>query len=701
MTLGLGLSALLLGAGCSGATSAGEDPLDPSPAKAEPGAQPAQGPDGEAVDPGPITKGSMREHATDEAWLMEAGEKPRTVDLGWAEAKGYTIIDLSDGWVPYIFSNKTPGLDDAGENTYAARYLDLANDRTDSDGDPLSEHEHNFLELYGIPPSLSVIRGEWKDTAGHVQTCLDEAGYDPEVFRRYSGTIAFQKKKGRTRVKKAKWAKGALDTKMKRARIEAGDYAAAATHETTKHYHRNWRALQDQVDVIAHAQKRFRCEKLFGGSTGEGRFVEGDFDSATHHALAAFEKKHNIMGWGHFTPANFEALSQSALGSIHARLQRVIRERIVQAAGILEDGSSADWKPDFRWKDSQGTEHALRDLVGEFSEVAYETLDMQTPETAKESLEELAQLGGGNFESLLVAIKLPEKPEYYADHMELNTVIDRGDVFYDYPFDDEGNRVGQKRKRKPKLTIYATYLDQKIPLVHWQTTIGSWRTETHEGQEWYAYKNSDVGERVWKDIMAGPSWIPPKSTPLKSLVKRKAKGSKWATVVNYDETGPGYRSAYGLVAAYHIKQVTKKDGTVVELDNQIRTHGSVDYMSIMRRFSHGCHRLYNMNAVRLFSFVLKHRDYIRHGQTKIGFARAFELDGKKHRIFLDTRGYNYELTPPIHVEVTEGRVRGRRRKPFEDFMPKPGIEYDENGEEGEETTEDGFPVPIVPMPDPA
>ena len=40
------------------------------------------------------------------------------------------------------------------------------------------------------------------------------------------------------------------------------------------------------------------------------------------------------------------------------------------------------------------------------------------------------------------------------------------------------------------------------------------------------YKNSDVGARVWKDIMAAPVWIPPATTPPEELIKgywRKGK----------------------------------------------------------------------------------------------------------------------------------------------------------------------------------
>ena len=66
----------------------------------------------------------------------------------------------------------------------------------------------------------------------------------------------------------------------------------------------------------------------------------------------------------------------------------------------------------------------------------------------------------------------------------------------------------------------------------------------------------------------------------------------YARVTNYDETGPGYLSAYGMVAAIHEEMRKGPDGARFS-DNGIRTHGSFDYPSLRGRFSHGCHRLYN------------------------------------------------------------------------------------------------------------
>lgn len=691
----LGLAAIALLAACS--SEAGrEEPVDP----ARGSEVEDEGADGVAsesawdkeLDPGPTTKTSLREHELGEAWVFDPQrlDEPRKLAIDQAEARGYTIVDLGDRWRPYIFTHKTPGADNRSENEYAARYIDLANDRTDHDGDPLAEGEHNYLELYGIPPTLTVLMREWQELP-EIERCLDEADYDPAAFDPAVGTIAFRRKQGRKRLRSWRWAKSKLEKKMRKAgldeAVEAGNYAVAAEHEDLRQTYEYFDGFNREVQIIRNAQIRFRCEKLFNEHGGAGKFDLGDYDGSTHHALANFEKKHDVMGWGHFTTDNIAVLALSPREALHARLTRVLTERVVSAAGIVEDGSARDWKPDFRYTDGDGQKHALRDLVSENTDAALAALGLDDPEQVFTQLEALDALAvedpdhPGEFGELLVAVRLPQLPAYYSEDMEFSAVIDRGDVWYEFPWDEDGNKSSQPRRRYPNLTLYVHYNDQKIPLVHWRTTIGSWRSELHEGKEYYAYKNSDVGDRVWQTIMAAPVWIPPDGTPIKSLTKLKAVDGRRKRVVNYDETGPGYMSAYGLVAAYHVKLHEKSDGTVSVFDNQIRTHGSVDYMSILRRYSHGCHRLYNMNAVRMFSMILQHREYQREGQTKIGAGRRFEYNGKTYTMKLDTRGYKYTLSEPIPVTVTEGRIRGSRRSPAKDPMPKPGVDYSEDEDE--------------------
>ena len=74
---------------------------------------------------------------------------------------------------------------------------------------------------------------------------------------------------------------------------------------------------------------------------------------------------------------------------------------------------------------------------------------------------------------------------------------------------------------------------------------------------------------------------------------------RWQGVVNYDELGPGYLSAYGVVAGYF---VIPGQGDGPDVDDGIRAHGSSDYLSIYSAngYSHGCHRLPNHLAIRLY-----------------------------------------------------------------------------------------------------
>ena len=219
------------------------------------------------------------------------------------------------------------------DSEYRQRYIDLANDRVDADGEKLDDHERNFLELYGIPPSLAVVLRDWQISETEIQPCLDAAKFDPTVFTRFTGVIAYSGKKG-GEVRKARAYRESLAKGLKKAGLDPLNLEAAKDHPTLAATYKSWREIQDRVDVIDHAQRRLRCEKMFVSAEGVGKFEPGVFDSATTHALAAFEKKHAVKGWGHFTPDNLAVLALSQQDSMHRRLLRVVEERTVAGAGI-------------------------------------------------------------------------------------------------------------------------------------------------------------------------------------------------------------------------------------------------------------------------------------------------------------------------------------------------------------------------------
>jgi len=311
-------------------------------------------------------------------------------------------------------------------------------------------------------------------------------------------------------------------------------------------------------------------------------------------------------------------------------------------------------------------------LIGDFVGALLGEMGIATPQDMEAFLRTQSS---ESFATLRVAYEPPPLPSYYAPVMDLSAEIDRGDVWYDVPFGTGGKPLAQRRLRYPTFTLYTTWREQKIPLVRWRTTIGSWRSELGaDGHIYLKYKNSDVGPRVWKSIVAAPAWLPPDKTPGKDLLTKKVLDRRHGavTVVNTEVMGPGFASAYGLAMAIHLKQLP--DGGL--FDNQIRTHGSVDYTSIARRFSHGCHRLVNNRAVRLFDFVLRHRKFVRLGDHRLGdHKRKFSFQGRHYEYSLATRGYYYDLRPPMPITVLEGHVLGAAREPIRQFVRKPGVDY--------------------------
>jgi hypothetical protein len=144
--------------------------------------------------------------------------------------------------------------------------------------------------------------------------------------------------------------------------------------------------------------------------------------------------------------------------------------------------------------------------------------------------------------------------------------------------------------------------------------------------------------------------------------------------VNYDELGPGFLSAYGLIAGYFV--VPGQNGRN-DFDNGVRAHGSSDYLSIYSSngFSHGCHRLPNHLAIRMYSFILRHRTMRVVGDQPMGFNRQFLWKDTVYEMRIPSRGYIYQLDPPLPVNVLEGEIKGEQKKPILGYVPEPWAKY--------------------------
>ncbi|MSP61382.1 MAG: hypothetical protein EXR72_13755 [Myxococcales bacterium] len=655
----LALFAVPLAAALAGCSSSYATAAPPSPAA--PAAPPP-------VDVGPIAALTAHPDLPAERRTVQVvGGAERVVDAEEAVRGGFTLVDLRDQWTPYIF---TEIADPAGApmiNRYRSIFLGLAADRSDADGQPLPAREHNYLELFGIPPTLSVLaarfRGEGAGGQGGGDPC---AAVDLARIRAVTSIPLREAKselKERARI-------DALARKLEglREQAHAATIAELASTESAK--------LTDEVNAVtkalaaraafAEVEKRLRCEGLFAP---RARHATGRFDDAMREAVIRFQRKHKLYDAAALRPDTLAALGRSLLENDHAALVRVLTERVVAAANLLEDGSVGTAAT---YQGASGQTLPVRNLVDESLRAALAQLGLDTPEGA---LAFFRRRSPEDFSWLRVAVKLPPPPEYHSPSMDLSVEIDRGDVIYDPLFDEKGRPTNQTRRRFPMITLRTKYREQIIPLLRWRTTIGGWRSDlASNGYEYYRYKGSDVGPRVWRNVVAGPVWIAPNSTPVRSLVKYKVVQGASQQVVNYDEVGPGYLSAYGLVAAYNV--VPGKDGKP-DWDNGVRVHGSSEILSIRNpnAYSHGCHRLMNHLAVRLFSFVLQHRPVVITGDRTLNFTRQFLWKEDVYEMRLPSRGFWYEFDPPIPVNVLEGNILGKAKKPITIYVPKPEVEY--------------------------
>ncbi len=604
------------------------------------------------------------------ALLVVAGAE-RWVAADAALAAGYSLVDLGDDWTPFIFEEVTDGNGNLMANRYRQVYLGLANDLGDRDGQPLAEGDHNYLELYGVPPTISVLRARTLESQTRMPACADVD------YAKLKAATSIPPRAGKAQ---AKFEKKVEDTAKK---LEA-QRAAAQAQTLDELAQKNPKLAKDVALVQKFAlnrvafpevEKRLGCEGMLTAPPNAKPseiHQPGQFDEPMREAVIKFQHKHMLYDAAALRPETMNALGRTLLENDYAALVRVLTERVVSAANVLEDGSAEGKKGPPTYVNAAGETVPIRNMVDESVKATLTQLDLDTPDKA---LAFFQRHPATELKTLRVAVKLPAVPEYYANQMDLSVVIDRGDVIYDPLFDENGKPTPQVRHHFPMLTLRAKIHDKWVPLIHWRTTIGGWRSDlASNGYEYYRYKGSDVGPRVWRYIVSGPVWIAPNSTPIRTLVKWKRVHGVAQEVVNYDEVGPGYLSAYGLVAAYNV--VPGKNGKA-DWDNGVRVHGSSEILSIRNpdAYSHGCHRLMNHLAVRMFSFVLRHRPVVVEGDKQLDFGRQFLWKDDVFEMRLPSKGYHYRLEPPLPVMVLEGNIIGKVKKPLTTYVPKPGVQY--------------------------
>ena len=113
--------------------------------------------------------------------------------------------------------------------------------------------------------------------------------------------------------------------------------------------------------AMAAVERRLTCEGLLGA---QGKHQAGIYDDAMRLAVRRFQQKHMIYESNYLRKKTVDALAQPLLDNDYEGLMRAMRERVVSAAAILEDGSTSTPK------------NPMPDLVDDYTKTALEQLGL-------------------------------------------------------------------------------------------------------------------------------------------------------------------------------------------------------------------------------------------------------------------------------------------------------------------------------------
>ena len=630
--------------------------------------------------------------------IVEGGRSVGQTTPDSARRDGLTVVDLSDDWLPYVFS------EEPGKPQPMRPYLiDLANGRFRSGSQYARAREDRFFEAFGIFPSLNLMRRRLADKKRHACHQRVKDGVLEELS-----------------------AKNVIPAEEAEKVPNPDPATVQETPMITTGRTISPRPLtaQEKRAVIA-MQAHLRCEDLLSGKATSGRM-----DRRTVEGLKVYQHLQMLADNGNIDLETRTALLGDSREQDFRALLRALRARVVDVTGLIEDGSALGVQGEVQGRvidtaefrplsppatttakanpapatarsqsnlppaaaqsnpppvqarpeaPSAGAAEAsvkivpAPDLIAAATQAASQALGWTSPEAvlastlvapspaSKRPARKAAKLKGPAPLPAAVAIRLPPPPAYHSPNMELRAEIDRGEVLLARPkLDKDGHKMWKPPVAdRPTITLFARVGDHDVALCRWPTTIGGWKMfEKSDGTMALKYKESVTGDALWTEVLATPTWHPAPGMPTRHLLIKVGD----AFVPKTDIIGPGYHAAYGLVAMVH-KQImgVTANGEPDLMDLRIRTHGTPGYRTVKRGESNGCHRLHNYEALRLAAFLIKHHANTRDGLVPEDYVRHLQYKGQDIALQSDSKGYRFKLTPPVPVKVLSGDIRGNAK----------------------------------------
>ncbi|HSS39023.1 MAG TPA: hypothetical protein VLT58_09665, partial [Polyangia bacterium] len=243
--------------------------------------------------------------------IVEGGHAKGETSPEDARKNGLTVVDLSDDWLPYVFS------EEPDKPQPLRPYLtDLANGRFRGGSAYARAREDRFFEAFGVFPSLNLVRRRLADKKRHACHERVKDGVLEELSAR--------------NVIPAEEAERVPNPDA--AAVAAGE--APAMIPTGRTVSPRPLTPAEKRAVIA-MQAHLRCEDVLSGKAAAGRM-----DRRTVDGLRIYQRLQMLADNGNIDSETRAALLGDSREQDFRALLRALRARVVDVTGLIEDGSA-------------------------------------------------------------------------------------------------------------------------------------------------------------------------------------------------------------------------------------------------------------------------------------------------------------------------------------------------------------------------
>ena len=256
----------------------------------------------------PSTAATAAAPPSDPIMIVEAGRSTGETTPENARRDGLTVVDLSDDWLPYVFS------EEPGKPQPLRPYLiDLANGRFRPGSAYSRARADRFFEAFGIFPSLNLLRRRLADKKRHACHERVKDGVLEELS-----------------------ARNVIPAEEAEKVPNPNPATAKETPMVTTGRTISPRPLtaQEKRAVIA-MQAHLRCEDLLPGKANAGRM-----DRRTSEGLKTYQHLQMLADNANLDFETRTALLGDSREQDFRALLRALRARVVDVTGLIEDGSA-------------------------------------------------------------------------------------------------------------------------------------------------------------------------------------------------------------------------------------------------------------------------------------------------------------------------------------------------------------------------